>query len=323
MTRRANDDRRRALLARVLRGHDSADLLSFLAERLPASDLRSLLLHVMEKRSQSRSPRDLVAQHERDRLVQPACASPLRLLEIERAAFAASSGFEPIELSPVAPLGINRVLGEISQNNVLSTIRNAEVMADPTTAQALECARRRRAGQTDEIRLSARSRQVRLQPTDNPSFTPHFELFSLVTAGRAEPSWGFELRSLREHVRVYLALLAALSESGYAFSDVTVSVADSARDARRLGAVERSVFPPLAAEFPDVKLALDHERTRALAYYRGLCLAIDATDPLGVRHNLADGGVSDWIARLLSNDKERSFVSGIGSELIAKRFVRA
>ena len=36
------------------------------------------------------------------------------------------------------------VLGGIDQNNVLTTIRNAEVLGDSTPALALECARRRR-----------------------------------------------------------------------------------------------------------------------------------------------------------------------------------
>ena len=47
---------------------------------------------------------------------------------------------------------------------------------------------------------------------------------------------------------------------------------------------------------------------------------IDATDPTGVTLNLADGGFTDWTRRLLSNAKERLLVSGLGIELLPKRF---
>jgi hypothetical protein len=45
-------------------------------------------------------------------------------------------------------------------------------------------------------------------------------------------------------------------------------------------------------------------------------------DPLraGLRLNLIDGGFTDWTQRLLSNGKERLFVSALGIELLAKRF---
>jgi hypothetical protein len=36
--------------------------------------------------------------------------------------------------------------------------------------------------------------------------------------------------------------------------------------------------------------------------------------------NLADGGFADWTQRFLGNQKERLLVSGIGVELIPKRF---
>ena len=35
---------------------------------------------------------------------------------------------------------------------------------------------------------------------------------------------------------------------------------------------------------------------------------------------LSDGGSTDWTARLSANAKERFFVSGLGTELLLRRF---
>ena len=309
-----------AILRRIQRASKANDALDLLTRGLSPSDLQSLLMHVLGERSAQRTPAELLAQYERATLFGPSAANPMHVLGIESAAFESAPEFEPVELSPVAPLGINRVLGEIDQNNCLAALRGAEVLADPTTLQALECARRRRRGERGTIRLAARSRAVRLQPFDGAGFSPHFALFSLVSAGRAEPSFGFELGALAEHLRASLGLLARLGGAGYALRDVAVEVADTTENARRLAAVERELFPVLSREHPNVRFAIDPKRTKAAAYYRGLCLSIDARDLEGGWLNLADGGSTDWTARLLSNAKERLFVSGIGIELLVKRF---
>jgi ribosomal protein S18 acetylase RimI-like enzyme len=305
---------------RVGRALDAGEVVDGLARGLAPSDLQSLLLHVFRRRSANRKPADLLAQYERAPFVRPSAVDARTLGDLERAALACAPGFEAVELAPVAPLGINAVLGAIDQNNVLATIRNAEVLGDPTTLQALECARRRRAGDASTIRLCSRSRALRLQPTEVPWFTPHFALFSLVSAGRDRGSFAFEIESLAEHLRVYLALLRRLAREGYALSGIEVAVGDTARDARRLDAAAAAVLEPLAAEFPEARFRVDQERKHGLAYYAGLCLRIDAVDPTGAALNLADGGFTDWTRRLLSNAKERLLVSGIGIELLPKRF---
>jgi hypothetical protein len=57
-----------------------------------------------------------------------------------------------------------------------------------------------------------------------------------------------------------------------------------------------------------------------MQYYRGLCLHVTARDPSGEVQQLSDGGSTDWLARLTSNGKQRFFVSGLGSELLLRRF---
>jgi hypothetical protein len=298
---------------------------------LPQSELQSLLLYVQRRRSSLRAPVELLQQFERQAMVQPSTADLRALNVIDREAFAAAPEFEAVELSPVAPVGINVVLGQIDQNNALATVRGAEVLADPTTALALECVRRRR--QHELVRLCTSARMMRLQPFDTPGFSPHFRLFALVTAGRDRGNDDFQTQALGEHLHVYARWLARLEALGYRFNDVELTVSDTAvcrarvagepdpAPARtRLDRVEQRLFPSLRADFPSLRLSIEDTRTHAIHYYEGLCLHVMVTDPEGNRYPLADGGFTDWTQRLGGNRKERLLVSGAGSELIAKRF---
>jgi len=303
---------------RIARDLGAPDLVDKLIA-LPANELTSLLLEVTRRRS--RTPADLLAQLVRDRNVRPTADDPRLLLAVEAHAFAAASAFEPVTLSPVAPLGLNTVLGEIDQNSVLAAARNLEVLADPTTVMALLTAQRM-ATSGDDVRLAAAARMLRLQPFDNPAFSPHFAIFALTTGGRGRPRYDFELAALEEHLAAHLAFYDRLAADGFQLADVRVEVSDSESDDARLAAVEAIVFPSLRTRFPNATFALDRARTHAMAYYRGLCLHIVARDPDGVVQQLSDGGSTDWLARLTANKKRRFFVSGLGSELLLRRFRR-
>ena len=143
----------------------------------------------------------------------------------------------------------------------------------------------------------------------------------MVSAGRDRGALKFEIESLREHIEVYLDLLSRLTTIGYRFEDTLVNISDTARDATRLGRAEQEILEPLTRSVTGITFRLDHEREQGRGYYTGLCLSIYATDPTGQRCNLADGGFTDWTARLLSNAKERLLVSGMGIEIIPKRFL--
>jgi hypothetical protein len=303
-------------IARTLHGQD---LLAGLTCELPASDLQSLMLHVYRERSARRTPAELLEQLQRVSMLRASDVDPRKLLEIERMAFECAVDFDAVDLAPVAPLGINAVLGQIDQNWCLATVRSAEVLADPTTAQALECARRRRAGVSGEIRLCSRGRMLRLQPLDTPGHSPHFTVFSLVSAGLAQSERDFAHESLLDQIGVHLRLMHRLTEQGYAMREITVSITDTADDEQRSATAQERVLTPLAGRFPGVECNVDRTRQRGRSYYRGLCFSIDATDPSGARVNLCDGGFTDWTQRLLANARERLLVSGIGLDLLARR----
>ena len=209
------------IVERIERELGMPGLLAALTQ-LPASDLQSLLLEVMR----SRAPGPLTGDSP---LLAPSSVEARELHRFERAAFESAHGFEAVALSPVTPAGVYRVLGGIDTNNVLSTVRNVEVVADPTVAQMLECVRRRHdpKSRATPLRLCSAQRCVRLQKLDFPGFTPHFHLFSLVSAGRDTGSFQFESDALLEHAGFYLRLFAALAAQGFAFGDPFVEISDT------------------------------------------------------------------------------------------------
>jgi hypothetical protein len=204
-------------------------LFSVLAEELPAGDLQSLLLEVYQARARTIREPDLLVRSKRSALTAPSSVDARHLNTFDRVAFQTAVDFEAVELSPVCPLGTAAVLGGIDQNNVLTMIRNAEVLGDSTPALALECARRRRelTERTPKpVRLASSQRVVRLQPFDVPGFTPHFRLFALVSAGRDTGSHSFEVQHLGEHVRFYLSLFRALNQEGFQLTSPLVEISD-------------------------------------------------------------------------------------------------
>ncbi|HYL39544.1 MAG TPA: hypothetical protein VEV17_26740 [Bryobacteraceae bacterium] len=218
------------ILERISAQAGTPRLVPFLARELSLGDLQSLLLHVYQARAAEMKEPDLIRAASRG-LLRPSQVSARLLNQFDRMAFETARDFEAVELSPAAPFGLNRVLGGIDQNNVLTTIRNAEILGDPTPAMALECAlRRKNAGRhsLQEVRLCGSQRVVRLQPFDVPGYSPHFRLFALVSAGRDTGSHAFEIRHLGEHIRFYLELCRALHGIGFSFTAPLVEITDAA-----------------------------------------------------------------------------------------------
>ena len=83
---------------------------------------------------------------------------------------------------------------------------------------------------------------------------------------------------------------------------------------------EISLVDTLRQEYPSVAFFFDLERCSGVGYYSGLCYKIRAKTQLGQKLSIADGGVSDWMRKLLANKKERIFTSGFGSELFCRMF---
>lgn len=311
------------IIARIERETGVPGLASILAERLPPTDLQSLLLEVYRLRASRRNPSDVLSDYESDRFTRPSGLSPLRLLAWEQTAFAClPAEFAPVELSPVCPLGTSSVVAGVDQNWAVATSRNSEVVSDATNVLALECALQRRQllradpKSAQPVHLAASHRMLRGQQFKGALSVPHFSLFCLCSAGRDLGSLRFELSTLGLHVRFYLvALRAFLGEDVPLYLTLT-----DYHPSPRYDLLETVLFAPVAAEFENLECAFDQQRSAGKGYYNDLCFHIYADSPTAGRVELVDGGVVDWTQKLLSNQKERLLISGIGSERLCMVF---
>lgn len=308
------------LLERIQREAGIPELIDVLVERLAPTDLQSLLLEVYRRRAASVQPAQLLERYERDRFVRPSLIAPGVLADVDRLVWSLlPPHYNSIELSPVCPLGTNAGIATVDQRNVLTTIRNSEVVADATNVLALECASRRRLllqghpRTRERVCLSASHRVVRAQAYRASGAFSHFRLFALCTAGRDEGSFQFEVSSLCEQIVFYLQVLRAAASLGSQLHGVRVSLTDL-EDGRHTRALTEQVLRPLLAHDPAVRCELDPARQSGRGYYTGACFHISVTSSAGDELELVDGGFTTWTQQLLSNRKERLLISGLGTE---------
>jgi hypothetical protein len=289
-------------------------LAATLAERLEPADLQSLLLDVYRRLAERRPTSALLTEYTGNRFVRPAKIPPAQYIDWDRTAFAhLPVACEAIELSPVCPLGASAAMAGLSQDRVLATIRNTEVISDSTNVLALEAAVRRRAlkranaRSPEPVHLAASHRLLRTQSYQNPALSSHFRVFSLCSAGRDRGSFLFETEALALHVGFYLSAISAFVG---ATAPLRVSVTMLGKGGTLTRAAERLVRQ-LRERFPDVDTSFDPERTAGREYYQTMCFWIRSEDI-----HLVDGGFVDWTQRLLGDAKERLLVSGAGSDRI-------
>jgi hypothetical protein len=315
------------MLERIQREAGLPDLINVLVERLAPTDLQSLLLEVYRRRVAQVQPSQLLEQYERDRFVRPSDLAPSVLAEFERLVWSLlPDQYTAVELSPVCPLGTNATVATVDQNKVVTTIRNTEVVADATTALALECASRRRLllrsnpQNRERVRLCTSQRVVRGQAyRAAPGVLPHFRLLGLCTAGRDEGSFQFETTSLVEQIAFYLQVLREVSRLGYQAHRLRVTLTDL-EQGRREQTLDAQVLRPLMANHSGVLCELDPDRETGRGYYVGACFHIYATNVAGTEFELIDGGFTTWTQQLLSNRKERLLISGLGTERLCSQF---
>lgn len=224
---------RTALLARhaARRAADAGSGLALdqLLAELPGNDFTTLLLHAHRARALRRSFRDVSAAHQRLAITRASGVDARLLHAFDAALYAAASDFAAVSLAPLSPLGTAACAG-LDPNHALSTLRLAEVAADPTAGLALEAARRRREGERGPIDLCASQRVLRMQPLGHaPGFTPHFQLAALASYRRS-PRPGdddaVERGLLVEHVLAWSRAVEELARRGFRAVGLRVVFAD-------------------------------------------------------------------------------------------------
>ena len=311
---------------RIERELGMPNLSVVLGEHLDPTDLQSLLVEVYRRVASRRSPRTLLADYKSSRFAQPSQCNPAILLEWDRIALSnLPRDFQALEISPVCPLGTISLLTPISQDWVLTTIRNAEALADPTNVLALECALRRyglnRADQTrmTSVNLAASQRVVRAQRYESSDARAHFRLFSLCSAGRDSGNLRFEVAAVSEHVRFYLKCLRLFLGSEV---PLRVSIIDLRQPEPHRAKIISAIGEGLDKVSKNVTVEMTNIPTEAKGYYKELRFHVYGISNRGQELELVDGGDTDWTQRLLGNAKERLIISGIGTEGLCDNFTR-
>ncbi|HZT65555.1 MAG TPA: hypothetical protein VFA11_07180 [Acidimicrobiales bacterium] len=298
-------------LSRVARQVGDLDLVELLAGLAP-SDLQSVMLEVYRRQAAAVSPAELLTRYQDSRFCRPAGVGPAALSAFEASAWSLlPEGYEAIELSPLCPLGACAAVATVDQNKIVSTVRNVEVVADTTNVLALESALQRRAMLADPARrslpvgLAACQPQVRAQALSQPRSWAHFRLLAVTESGRDRGGFTFEAAALRRQIAYFVSLIGQLRR------DWTVEVAFTDL-AGRPRVLEQAVAEPIGDQFPGVRVRMDPERVSGRGYYLDACYKLFAVDADGDRVELGDGGCTVWTRRLLSDDKERLVIGGLG-----------
>ena len=297
-----------ALLNRLIRKTGVPEIVDILAGRLSGSELNSLMLEVYGRKAGKIKPAELMAQYRQNRLVQPSAIDMISLLEseLESLRFFQERGFQPVELSPLAPFGSCSVVATVDQDKVVSAIRNTEVVADATNLLALHLAA---GGQ--EMRLCTVHRHVRTQPFGKRGFLPHFKVGCVVTGGRDTGNYTFELHSLMEHLETLTDLLRKV----YGVGQMRIVLKARAGYDERNPLIEK-VESFLRTRITGVGIERG-DRPAENAYYQGIQFKLLIMEK-GREWEIADGGFVDWTQQLLGNKKERLLISGFGLELLYK-----
>lgn len=314
----------RKIIQRIEREAGVPNLSEILVERIKPADLQSLLLEVYKARVKRRSPHMVFSDYISNSFTLPSRCDPALLLEWDRIAFFhLPDGFDAIELSPVSPLGSVSCIAPISQDWVLTTIRNMEVVADPTNILALECALRRQELARSEptnatpVHLACSHRVVRTQRYRSYSALQHFRLFSLCSAGRTTGNLRFEIDVTTNHIRFYLGSLRNFLGSDIPLRVTIIDLSPDSHD----DAIFSAPLENLKREFDNVNIDLEKTQTRETEYYHKLRFHVYASPTRGHEIELVEGGDTDWAQKLLNNAKERLIISGIGSERLCEKFV--
>ena len=302
-------DRSKAISRRIEKRLGFPSLTEKLTDDISSSDLSSLLTEVFASRAEHTAPHELLKQYAQNQYAKPACCDAVqyRLLEADMLLAAQNAGVRSVILSPAALLGCCSVFGAVSQNKVISATRNLEMVSDATNMLALHIAAGIKAGAMSHangpIHLCATHRHVRYQPAFADGMLPHFGIFTMVSAGRSQSSYAFEIESMLLQLRFYRDYW--LRRHG---TKLTLSVNPRAGYKDAEGFITR-IVSAVRDNLPDMELSIDNEVNNT-AYYKGLQATLNAKAGDSIIE-IGDIGFTDWTRRLLNSPGERLLISAM------------
>lgn len=300
--------------ARILKSPAVAEAFKTLTQQLSGSELRSFLRAVAATRADAIEPGAALRQQQTDRFCEASDIDAVALASTSADALelAKDATFDPVQLSPMVPLGTASILGPVDQNNVITTMQLCEIVADPTNALALVAAAQRRRVRDDSpvSRLSAIQRVARAKEFDAPGALPHFSVLGLVSVGRDRGGRRFEVEELTNQLHVLVKLIRQVQPA----IQIKIEVSDNSG--------RRDEADTLIAAFADrADTVFGPPQPGDRDCYPNLfaklsCTLQDLTVELGYC------GVSTWPSDLAENRKEQFVVSGLNVDRLVELLPR-
>jgi len=280
-----------------------ADAFELLTEKLSGSDLRLFLRRVAATRAGSIDPGGVLRQQQTDRFCETSDIDAAALARASADALerAEEAGFDPLQLSPLAPLGACSTFGSVAQANVVTTMQLCEIVSDPTSALALAAAARRRLlrDSPETTRLSAVQRVVRAKQFDAPGALAHFSMFGLVSVGSDRGGRRFEVEELTNQLRMLVDVITTVQPSG----QIIIEVSDNSGRRNEAEALVDSL-----ADGAETKVG--RPRPDISGHYPNLFAKLSWSGR-GTTVELGYGGVASWPSEFTAARKEQVVVAGL------------
>ncbi len=298
------------IIDRILDDAGDANLLDKLLA-LPKSDLNTLLLEVYKLQAEKLTPNGLLKAYQSNRFAIPSETDPIAYHQMETVLLkiADNMGISGILLSPSALFGSCSVFGCVDQNNVISAIRGTETLSDPTNMLAVIISDRLKTEvitKTQTVHYCTTARVARAQAFSGKGLFSHFGIFCMVSSGMDSGSYSCEKELLAKQLAYYKRLF---SDKYGAKLSLTLRKRGGYTDGD--GFFKR-MTELIQSELPEVPLFFDLEH-EGNNYYKGINYKL-YVEKDNEKVEIGDGGFVDWTAKMISNNKARCLISGVGMD---------
>jgi hypothetical protein len=206
-------------------------------EQIKMSRLSTILIKLMKMKSEKVSPNEVLDSYSSKQEFFSASGIDQRDITKLQSVFLNQlpREYAALELSPIAPFSTNTSITKLSQNLILTSTKNSEVCADPTTMLALEASKLRRqmllspGAKNETVKLATAARALRMQPFEKgKGYTQHFGVYGICTAGRDTENRSFSESAILEHINLWLDFIREIEKKypNSKFKEVTVKISD-------------------------------------------------------------------------------------------------
>lgn len=278
---------------------------------LPMSDLNTLLLEVFKRKGDLISSASLYKNFKSNRFSLPSKINCLDYHKTEVKLFDLAEKFNicQILLSPVVPFGTGNISKCVSQNNILTSLRNTEVLSDPTNMLCLLIADKINGVENENYiyNLCTSSRCLRAQKYHDQNFFSHFGVFGIASTGKDSGSYLCEKDLLKFHIDFYIEFLQKILHKNICIElSKRKGYKDSEGFFSRINNFINDSYPNI-----DIINSIDLDNN----YYKGINFKIYILDG-SQRQEVVGGGFVDWITKLTTNNKLRCLTSGISIDSV-------